>query len=905
MRSYLEVPLRVQGGAVIGSYCVVHTEPREFSKLDIETLAEVGECIVDHLELLRIKQDHHRAQHLIVGLGNIVAGSLDSPFSGQPPIESVQLNNGRPRLSTCTSEKAAPAISGSTTPREILVVDEEKNREGPMSHNADKLEHGLEHLQLDDQVTAEPLQNPTTSTPSSSAIHLPSPDSETLSRHEQEPRSDRRDGDDDESMFADITRSIYENIDVNGVLVLDAQVSGSFEESLYSHAPSRRHSSYGVLDAAQRDNKSDISFCKEVGIFLRPDKESAAAKPPKQLASSVLHWLLDRYPGGTILRREKDARLLDQQLHGRERGDTTTNAVAGALDAKESLFAYLDGPLQIILAPIWAASHRNGPLCTVSWTRDRMRSFENADVALLSAFCNSAVANLARKDAVHTMQTKSKFMESISHELRSPIHGILASAELLESRYTDVESRSLLSNIQISGATLLDTLNQLLVFTEMGNKESVYLEDGGVTTTIDGDMTNGIAQVNLGALVEEVVDAISLGHTVKAAHGRDLEMKRKDIPFERALHNALAPIVTAVTIHPEAAISVRAPVGVLRRLLMILFSNALSYTSHGHIEVELCLASRHDGTTGRAIQLVVRDSGRGISQRYQDSRMFLPFSQENANSSGVGLGLSIAHRFVRSFGGTIDVDSTEGIGTTMEVTLPFSNLLALDSGSTATDAYLPTLLREYVKGRYVCLLTYGQLPGPSEVQMKPSINDSTHDVIARSLRVILSECFGMHIVAETGSPEAILEIDGGEVFISRAQKFQGSRVQSSKPVCLILHQISFTLLIWNRISPRTVAAAIVRVFDLNTTLDGKTRKMLQIYQPLITQNTGLPVAVAAPAPIVDTQEALDVEQSELPSSSENADESGTKALADGKRTTNCLLVDDNGVNLKVCLPVIL
>jgi len=410
-----------------------------------------------------------------------------------------------------------------------------------------------------------------------------------------------------------------------------------------------------------------------------------------------------------------------------------------------------------------------------------VRSFEPEDVALLSAFCNSAVANLVRKDAVHTMQTKSKFMESISHELRSPIHGILASAELLESRCIDPESRSLLSNIQISGATLLDTLNQLLVFTEMGNKESVHLEDGGVTTTIDDDMTNGIAQINLGALVEEVVDAISLGHKVKAAHGRDLEMGRKGIPFDRALHNVLAPVVTAVTIHSEAAESVRAPVGVLRRLLMILFSNALSYTSHGHIEVELCLASRPDETTGRAIQLIVRDSGRGISQRYQDSRMFLPFSQENANSSGVGLGLSIAHRFIRSFGGTIDVDSKERIGTTMLVTIPFSNLLALDSGSEVTDPYLPTLLRGYVKGRNVCLVTSGKSSSGSEAQPKPSINDSTQDVLARSLKVTLKECFGIHIVAVTDSPEAILEINDGEAFISRAQNSKARQFKVQNP----------------------------------------------------------------------------------------------------------------------------
>lgn len=146
-----------------------------------------------------------------------------------------------------------------------------------------------------------------------------------------------------------------------------------------------------------------------------------------------------------------------------------------------------------------------------------------------------------------------------------------------------------------------------------------------------------MSHVNLGTIVEQVIDTISVGHTFKEAHGKDLEMKRKGIVTIRALHNALAPITTAVTIHPEAAKLVRTDTGAFKRLLMILYSNALNYTSHGHVEVELCLVAEPGQTTERSIQLVVRDSGRGISRRYQDSRMFLPFSQEYPNSAGVGL----------------------------------------------------------------------------------------------------------------------------------------------------------------------------------------------------------------------------------------------------------------------------
>lgn len=96
----------------------------------------------------------------------------------------------------------------------------------------------------------------------------------------------------------------------------------------------------------------------------------------------------------------------------------------------------------------------------------------------------------------------------------------------------------------------------------------------------------------------------------------------------------------------------------------------------------------------------------------------------------------------------------------------------------------------------------------------------------------------------------------------------------------------------------------MQVFDLEPTLDDKTREMLQIYQPLITQDTGLPVAATPPAPIVNTQDVIIEEKSNPTPSSEIISEGETNAVADEKRTINCLCVDDNDVNLKACLPAI-
>jgi hypothetical protein len=435
MRSYLELPLRTKGGAVIGSYCVVHTNPRDFSQRDILTLAEISTCIVDHLNLLRYKQEHDRAQHLIQGLGTIVASSLDSPLSGAPALPPAPSRSSHVRLGVQDGE-TIDAVAVENTKEDVVNVAADHPRE--MSSHTVDLSQRFEDFRLN-EISSEDASR-------RRAVSIPLPVSDTQTRSingllsDQKEKHHRSFDEDEHSILADITELIYKHNDIDGVLVLDAPAD----------EPSWPPSS-----------------CKEMGTRLGSDDENVAMtayRRSNHLSTSLLHGLLYRYPAGKILRREKDAPMLDAFVRKHDRIDRLSdNTVPSPSNDEEYLFEYLGGPLQIMLAPMWAATHRKGLLCTVCWTRDRVRNFEDEDVALLSAFCNSAVANLARKDAISTMQTKSRFMESISHELRSPIHGILASADLLDEQCKDAETRSLLTNIQSCGATLLDTMNQLLI----------------------------------------------------------------------------------------------------------------------------------------------------------------------------------------------------------------------------------------------------------------------------------------------------------------------------------------------------------------------------------------------------------------------------------------------------------
>lgn len=116
-----------------------------------------------------------------------------------------------------------------------------------------------------------------------------------------------------------------------------------------------------------------------------------------------------------------------------------------------------------------------------------------------------------------------------------------------------------------------------------------------------------------------------------------------------------------------------------RRIVMNLFGNALKYTKHGHITVSLQVGewlSRDESQTVRSaheqrntVKLTVIDTGQGMSPEYLRSKVFTPFSQENAKSAGTGLGLSIVRALVTMLKGEIDIKSIVNVGTMVVVTL--------------------------------------------------------------------------------------------------------------------------------------------------------------------------------------------------------------------------------------------
>jgi signal transduction histidine kinase len=222
-------------------------------------------------------------------------------------------------------------------------------------------------------------------------------------------------------------------------------------------------------------------------------------------------------------------------------------------------------------------------------------------------------------------ELKSRFVSMASHEFRTPLTGILSSAELLQeygARWTEERKLVHLRRIQTSVQHMTSLLNDVLV---IGKADAGKLEFKP-------------ARLDLvkfcGELVEEMQLSAGAKHTLTFAS----QVKSAPASMDENL---------------------------LRHIVSNLFSNAIKYSPQGG-EVQCTLTCQAD----QAI-LQVKDQGIGIPLEDQ-AHLFETFHRASniRNIPGTGLGLAIVKRSVDAHGGTINVSSQVGVGTTVTVTLP-------------------------------------------------------------------------------------------------------------------------------------------------------------------------------------------------------------------------------------------
>lgn len=294
----------------------------------------------------------------------------------------------------------------------------------------------------------------------------------------------------------------------------------------------------------------------------------------------------------------------------------------------------------------------------------------------------------SRVESVIADRQKGDFISSISHELRSPLHGVLAATEFLSDTRVDEYQESLVETITGCGRTLLDTMNQVLDFSKIMSLQRRKRRyrcgkdpwKPKITHESPARM-DPLVSTDVAILTEDVVDSVCLGHshmkrlttsTIRPAI--DSPISYSNVEKEDNELGFLPEVEVVVDISNNDWLYKVQP-GSLRRLIMNLLGNALKYTKKGVVSVCIEVAQQTEGCSRRRglenmVTLTVSDTGRGISSEYLRTRLYTPFSQEDTLSTGTGLGLSIVRGIVDTLNGSINIQSRVGEGTIVKVSFP-------------------------------------------------------------------------------------------------------------------------------------------------------------------------------------------------------------------------------------------
>jgi signal transduction histidine kinase/DNA-binding response OmpR family regulator len=383
----------------------------------------------------------------------------------------------------------------------------------------------------------------------------------------------------------------------------------------------------------------------------------------------------------------------------------------------------------LTVIPVFAAGSLWGFVCIHD--DSLQRKWTKAELSILESFSGTLGAAIDRiqmeqqkNNAEAASIAKTEFMANISHELRTPMNGIIGFTDLLLTSQLTRMQRDYLKNVSKSAYNLLNIINDILDFSK--------LEAGRLLI----DSTT----FRLGELIEEAADILSI-----KAQEKGLELVcNTDIGLPSQFSGDEMRI---------------------RQILINLIGNAIKFTAQGEVSVTARMTApvyEKDGKKWVGVDISVKDTGIGISAGKLD-KIFESFTQVDSSTTrhfgGTGLGLTISRRLAELMGGDLAVVSQLGKGSAFTLHLPLEviddqprndlvrkgllrNVLIVDDNATncefllgvfsyltipATACYsgaeaLPLIARANAAGQpFDLILTDHQMPGMDGMQLVQEI----------------------------------------------------------------------------------------------------------------------------------------------------------------------------------------
>lgn len=412
------------------------------------------------------------------------------------------------------------------------------------------------------------------------------------------------------------------------------------------------------------------------------------------LYASTLKKLLRHYPRGTIWTFDNNEGyasdvLSDDTISGvsnqgpmieeadessHELPDDANVSIQTRQELRKAVVQLLPGATSVAFFPIWNAQKRRWFAGGFAYSNRSSRVFSpKRELSYLRAFGTVLMAEVSFIKEREVELSKLGVLDSISHELRSPLHGIFFGAGVLRGGNLSPSQDEALLSVEVCSRTLLDTIDQILDWSKINHFTS-SLAKGDYTYTdvdsralrssrnnsVEAGMMSIASEVDLPRLIEEVVESVHVGHEFQklsldqTAQGSDASKDRVNV---------------VVNIDPMDNWRFHVQPGAIRRIIMNVLGNSLRFTSRGSIHVQ-CEQELTDDPSERLVKLTIADTGCGMSREFLTNDLFSPFTQQNIMNAGTGLGLSIVRRITEALGGTVEVQSAPSVGTTVRMDLP-------------------------------------------------------------------------------------------------------------------------------------------------------------------------------------------------------------------------------------------
>ncbi|KAJ5135671.1 CheY-like superfamily [Penicillium bovifimosum] len=757
IRFFASSPIISPKGIVIGAYTILDDKPHE--PLDtslLNFLADVSATVMDYLETSRSKGQHLRSERMIVGLGSFLEGKGSLRSSWVLDADSTrsvdEKNHAEGHVNQEQQEKqlsddiARAAVQTNTTshlpfhpyklhiPRSPISQPEKEQDLPPLKSTNTRRDAKAEHKFREASRAAMASDND----------HSPKDDYTAKVRQ----------------TFSRASNLIRESIEVEAVVFFDASFnsqeafvnsgksdpeSSCFESCSSGDESKSRGSGSGAdqdsLDPelAQISGKATLNPCDILGFSTsRASSVNDQLKDDTKIAlsESFLRGLLHRYPRGKIFNFGENGIISSddtsdgvfKQFFRRNGGKKYKKTQRSLIrqDA-QALLQLAPESRSIVFTPLWDSHKGRWYSGALTWTTASHRVFtSNDELAFLLTFGNSVMAEVHRLGSHFADRAKSDLLSGLSHELRSPLHGIFGTTELMNDTVMDALQRGFVHTIASCAFTLLGSINQLLEYASINDvrPSSVVKTPGGSvldkSTNQKLTATHHLSHpgkvdfdtyVELDSAVEDAVETVFAGYSFLSSSRSPLR-GIAGYPISGARHldpRSGVKVVMDIDYAHSWKFSTRP--GAWHVILTNIFGNALKFTQKGYIHISMTALPAKFGNDGEVIKstvtVTIKDTGSGIDQDYLNNGLYTAFSQEDSMTTGNGLGFNITQRTVQSLGGTIHVNSKKHVGTEVVISVTLDHASEQDVRDHL-DIHAPiTTIRELTNLKTIGILGLG------------------------------------------------------------------------------------------------------------------------------------------------------------------------------------------------------